>query len=486
MDNNEASTYQFLPWRGVSDQTFRFYGASTKMDNTGKPISIGFRYPNGDYKVRSLDKKDFFWIKSSQEPTGLFGQDKFAAGSHKYVIITEGEIDACSLYQATKTPVVSVSSSTSAARDCAMARSYLASFERIYLAFDSDAAGRDATKAVARLFDYDRLWEVRFSNRKDANEYTRHGEESELRNIFYNSKRYLPDTLISSREDFIRILSEEPQQGVPYPWKKLTEMTYGIRTGESVLITAQEGVGKTELMHAIEYGLLRNTSENIGAIFLEEPEKRHLEAITGIHLKRPIHLPDSGCTKAEKISALGEVVPEDDRLYIHTHFGSDDPESFLDTIRFLVSARNCRYILLDHITMAVSGLDEDNERRKLDYFSTKLQMMVKELDFAFIVVSHVNDFGQTRGSRYVSKVANIRIDAVRDVSAADPILRNTTFLTVSKNRWAGKTGPAGSLFFNHDTFCFEESADDGHPDGTDKGSSILTSANEEGRRVDSF
>jgi len=40
-------------------------------------------------------------------------------------------------------------------------------------------------------------------------------------------------------------------------------------------------------------------------------------------------------------------------------------------------------------------------------------MMVKELDFALIVVSHVNDDGLTRGSRNISKIADIRLDLYR-------------------------------------------------------------------------
>jgi hypothetical protein len=88
-------------------------------------------------------------------------------------------------------------------------------------------------------------------------------------------------------------------------------------------------------------------------------------------------------------------------------------------------------------------------------------MMVKELDFALIIVSHVNDIGQTRGSRYISKIADIRIDATRDVTHEDPVARNTTYLTVSKNRFSGSTGPAGRLIFNPVTYTFREELDYG-------------------------
>jgi hypothetical protein len=85
-------------------------------------------------------------------------------------------------------------------------------------------------------------------------------------------------------------------------------------------------------------------------------------------------------------------------------------------------------------------------------------MVVKELDFGLIMVSHVNDLVQTRGSRYISKVCDIRIDAVRDLLSDNPIVNNTTYLSISKNRFCGKTGPAGQLHFNHSTYSFEDAS----------------------------
>ena len=464
MDN--SVTYEYLPWRGVTASSFRHYNAKTRVSAEGKPEAIGYIYPNGSYKVRQLDKKDFKAYPSADGKeigqAGLFGRNLFDPGSHKYVTITEGELDAISLYQVLQSPVVSVHSSSSAKLDCSIDRSWLNSFERIYLAFDADGPGRDATRAVANLFDYNKLYQVKFTKYKDANEYLVNGEHEELRNIWWNSKKYVPDTIISSFSDFEKILTEPMKSGISYPFPTLSYMTYGIRTGESVLITAQEGVGKTEIMHTIEHHILKETKDvdgeqiNLGAIFLEEPKKRHLQALSGLTLRMPVHLPDSGVSETEAVRALRELVVADDRLHVYSHFGSDDPDVILDTIRFLASGRSCRYILLDHVNMVVSGLAGENERKALDYFSTRLEMMVKELDFALIMVAHVNDEGLTRGSRYISKVADIRIDASRDIKNEDPIERNTIHLMVSKNRFCGRTGPAGRLKFDPITYTLSE------------------------------
>ena len=452
-------TYEYIPLRGITKETLRFYDVKTKIDREGKPVSIGFRYPNGAYKVRSLLEKEFFWVKNSngEAGVGLFGTDKFASGAHKYITITEGELDALSLYQVLKSTVVSLKSATSGASDVAHLRSWLSPYERIYLCFDNDPAGREAVQNVAKLFDYNKVFVVKFSNRKDANEYLQAGEEDQLRNIWWNSKKYLPETIVSSFSDFEEILKNKASPGFPYPFRTLNEMTYGIRTGETVLLTAQEKVGKTSIMKEILYKLLKETDDAIGAIFLEEPKLRLLQALAGRELRRPVHLPDCGASYDELLTALRTVVVQDERLHIYSHFGSDDPDVLLDTIRFLVTARGCKYVLFDHITMAVSGLsNERDERRALDYLSTRLAMMVKELDFALIMVSHVNDNGQTRGSHYITKIADITIQAERDTLALDPLERNIIHLKIPFNRFCAKSGPAGNLSLDTKTYILEE------------------------------
>ena len=460
--NTVSYTYEYLPWRGVSKETMERYDIKTKIDASGKPISIGFPYPSGEYKVRELANKHFYTVGKSTP--GLFGLDRFSEGTSRYVTITEGELDAASIHQVVGGPVVSVHSASSAARDVGACRSWLNSYERIVLAFDADEPGREAAAGVARQFDPNKVYEIRFDQRrKDANEYLQHGEHEQLKRLWWNARPYVPASIVNSFSEFKDILAEKHKDGVPYPFPTLNRMTYGIRTGESVLITAQEGVGKTEIMHAIEYQLLRETNDNVAAIFLEEPKRRHLQALAGIHLGKPAHLPDSGCSDDEVSRSVEEVVGMDGRLHLYSHFGSTDPEVLLDTIRFLVAGRSCKYVLLDHVSMVISAGGENDERRALDNFTTKLEMMVKELDFSLIMVSHVNDLNQTRSSRWISKVADVRIHATRDLDSGSNIVN---LIVKDKNRFAGMTGPAGSYAFNPLTRKYTEVANDNGNEGT--------------------
>src|SRR5690348_4904052 len=112
--NAEDCTLEYLGIRGITRETCRQYDVLTVVDPSGKPRELRFPYVSG-IKIRSLDKKDFRWEGESK--AGVFGLDKFAAGAHKSIVITEGELDALSLYQILRIPCVSVRSAASAAND---------------------------------------------------------------------------------------------------------------------------------------------------------------------------------------------------------------------------------------------------------------------------------------------------------------------------------------------------------------------------------
>ena len=436
-------------------QTFEVY---TKVDAHGTPVAISFPYSKEASKVRSLTEKNFHSVGDMRNAT-LFGKDRFPGGSSRSITITEGELDALSVYQMLGSgyPVVSVRSASSAESDCKRERDYLNSFERIYLCLDNDQPGQEATAKVARLFDFNKVYHVKLSDYKDANAYLEAGKGDVFKRVWWNSKRFLPEGILSSFTEFDSIIDEEKQApAATYPFKTMQELTYGIRTGEVILFTAQEGIGKTEIIRAIEHHLLKTTESNIGIIHLEEDKARNLKGLAGYELGQPCHLPDSQVSPGDVKDALRKLAGRDERIHIYNHFGSDDPDVILDTIRFLATSCDCKYIFLDHITMVVSGLGDDDERKALDYISTRLAMMVKELDFALFLVSHVNDEGKTRGSRNISKIADCWIHLDRDKSAPTEDQRNTTHLSFNKNRFGARTGPGGKLFFDLSTFMIRE------------------------------
>lgn len=456
IDIKDNMTKEIIDYRGLTKDSYNRYKVHFLIDNSGTPFSIVFPYGEKAQKIRLLAEKKFY-SEGEMNQAPLFGQEIFPTG--KYITITEGELDAISCYQMNGGhPAVSVRSSASARRDCERAFNYLNSFERIYLCFDNDEPGQKALAEVAGLFNPNKVYHVKLGKFKDANEYLQKGDGVLFQREWWAAKPYLPKGIVGDYSSIEDILSKESNSSIAtYPFHSLQSLTYGIRSSELILFTAQEKVGKTEVMRSIEYHLLDTTDYNLGIIHLEEEEKRSIQGLAGYRLDCPAHLPDSGVSNKDVMSAFKDLTKRDSRCFFYSHFGSDDPQIILDTIRYLVVVCHCKFIFLDHITMLVTGyLGDQDERKTLDHISTQLAMMTRELDFTLFLVSHVNDDGKTRGSRNISKVADLIVHLDRDIEAETIDERNKTYMMVKGNRYAGLSGPAGVLWFDPQKFRLRE------------------------------
>ncbi len=455
---DEQLTTEYVALRGINKATMRTYKTQANVDSEGVPISLSFPFGEDFSIIKNLSDKSFRTV-GDRHKVKLFGQDLFNSAEAKAITITEGAEDAMSVYQmlGSKYPAVSVRSATQARKDVETNYEYVNSFDKIYLCFDNDKPGQEAVKAVASLFDVNKVYHVKLDKYKDANDYLVNGASEAFSKMWWNAKRYLPKGIVGSYDDVFNLLSKKGEDIIgTYPFPTLQSMTYGIRPGEVNLFTAQEKVGKTEFMRAIEYHLLQTTDHNIGIIHLEEGEKRSVQGLVGYHLGSPVHLPDSGVPLDDQLTAYKELTKRDGRVFYYTHFGSDDPDVILGAIRYLAGVCGCRIIFLDHVSMIVSGLHDDDERKTLDYISTKFAMMVREQNFALMEVSHVNDNDQTRGSRNISKAADLIVHLDRDKENQDPEVRNVINLMVKGNRFGSHSGPAGKVRFDPSTFRLAE------------------------------
>ena len=125
-------------------------------------------------KTRYVKDKQFS-ILGSTSNSGLFGQQLFNGG--KFVTITEGEVDAMSVYQmlGSKYPVVSIKNGVaSALKDIKHSYNWLDKFDNIVINFDNDSVGREASQKVAELFQPGKVKIVKLSESyKDANDLLR-------------------------------------------------------------------------------------------------------------------------------------------------------------------------------------------------------------------------------------------------------------------------------------------------------------------------
>lgn len=443
-----------IPERGIDVETVTKFKVSVSI-NPDRPEEAVFpRFKNGEHvanQVRFADKK--FKCEGKISGAELFGQDAFPAGG-KYITVTEGYYDAMSGYQLTghQYPYVGVMSASSAKKEVVDNFEYLDSFETIVVNFDNDEPGQKAAKEVAQLFSPGKVKILKLDKAKDASDYLQNGWVKAFEREWWRAPVVKPEGLLLGTEMWESIENHKDPFCVPYPWKGLNDKTYGLRTSEMVLLLADTGVGKTSVCKAIEHNLLKNqdlidSKAGVGLLHFEEPKYDTAIGLMSIELERPLHLPDTPKTMEEMRSAYDSVV-NTDRLVIYDHFGSNDIDVVLAKIRHM-AALGCRYFFVDHLTIIVSDQSGD-ERKQLDEISTKIKTLTMNLDIAVICVIHINRQGQVRGSAGPEQVSNIIMRLERDKKDINPWRRNVTKITIEKNRFCGRTGPACYLYYDED------------------------------------
>jgi twinkle protein len=413
-------------------------------------------------KLRTADKK--FTITGDAKRMGLFGMHLCRTGG-KMITITEGEIDAMSVSQAMGNtwPAVSLPNGGGNLQALQDNLDFLESYDKVNLCFDNDEVGQKALDAALNLFSPGKAHVVNLGDYKDANDMLQDGKQKELRQAVWEAKEWRPDGIVDLSE--MREEIEAPLvTGHPYPWPKLNSMLYGMHSSQLITWTAGTGAGKTAIISELEHWMLVNERMKVGIIHLEEGVVRSSRRIIGIDMNKPIHLPDATYTKEEFDEHWGATIGSG-RCFAYNHFGSLDSDTLLNRIRYLVKARDCPVVVLDHVSMVVSGSDLDvDERRLLDRTMTMLKSLTEETGVILHVISHLSrtqgksheEGGQVslsnlRGTQAIAQLSDTVIAAERNQQAEDELERNTTQLRILKNRYAGITGPADRLVYHHDT-----------------------------------
>lgn len=412
-------------------------------------------------QFRTVANKGFM-IQGDWAKSGLFGQQLWPAGCAKQITLVEGGLDALAACQMTWTdkpwPVVAVKSAGQARKDVVENFEYLNAFDKIVVCFDKDDEhrspdgtvtfpGQDAALKVAALFPLGKVRLMTLRKAKDPCDYLKNGWIKEFQDEWWNAPDFVPSGLKLAKNLWDEVRSQDSFESVSYPWSGLQELTYGLRTSEVVLLKADTGVGKTSVVKEIGHHILKTSDKGLGLLLLEESNKNTLLGLMSISANKPLHLPDiRNQVEEAELKRYFDDVCSDERVVVWDHFGSNSIESVLQTIRHM-AALGCRYIILDHMSIVVSDQSGD-ERKQLDEISTKLKTMCMELDICAICVIHINRQGQVRGSAGPEQIANIVINLTRDKLADDEDIRNTTKVTVEKNRFCGRTGPACALKYD--------------------------------------
>ena len=471
LNKNKSFNFAAIADRKISEKTCREYDVTVSMQ--GSMITDHrYKYYDKDNnhiatKFRQTQDKKFY-SEGNMSGAVLFGQNKFNQGG-KYITVCEGELDAMSAYEllGSKWPVVSIKNgAASALKNCQQALDYLNKFDQIVLCFDNDKQGREAEQKVAKLFEPNKC-KIMSLDLKDANEYLKTGQRERFVNTWWNSRTYTPVGIINLADLGSSLYDEKINETCLYPWSKMNEKTYGMRTGELVTFTSGAGMGKSSIMRELMHHIMCNTEDNIGVLALEENTRNTAFNIMSVEANARLYIKEirEQYTR-DQLNEWQNKTVGSGRFFAFDHFGSIENDEILDRVRYMAKALECKWVFLDPLSILVSG-QEDNgdERKSIDILMTKLRSLVEETGIALLLVSHLRrpsgdrghedgrevSLSHLRGSASIAHLSDAVIALERNQQADDDVEANTTTIRILKNRYTGDTGVACHLHYDKDS-----------------------------------
>jgi len=447
--------------RNLSEKTNQFY----RIYRDGDTLRFPYFTSDGVLKgVKIKNKKKVFTYEGISTDT-LFGQHLFPT-TGKRIVITEGELDAASCYEAMPGwQMVSLPhGAASAKKDVQKQIPLCQGYDEIVLFFDGDDAGRKAAEETAGVLPPGKVKIARLEGYKDASEALQANDAQAIREAIWKAKPFRPDGIVDGKTLLKIVTTPQKPHDHEYPFKGLNEKLHGIRYGELTTFCAGSGSGKTSIMRHIATDLL-NKNEHVGILELEASNRRTALGLMSTAVGKNLHIGEHEQTELE--SAFESSIANWN-LYLFDGFGSFEPDLIYNRIEYMATGLECRVIFLDHLSILLSGLDGD-ERRMIDVTMTRLRSLVERTGIALFLVSHLRRAGNDkhsheeggrvslsslRGSHSIAQISDsvvaLEVDQQADAE------RKLTTVRVLKNRHSGEVGVSCQLSYDLNTCRFTE------------------------------
>lgn len=483
------------PARKIDKGVLSEYGVRVSYDTeTGKPKRVYYPYYDSagtltGVKIRIWPKERFL---IAGKLTGVFGKNT-CQGEAKRLIITEGEEDALAARQlfASSGDVVHCVSLANGANEqgkldaCILNdQVFFARYQRIYLCLDTDAPGKATSKRLGNwLCSFAEWVAIVELPLKDFSDCLVQGKEAEARAAVKKARKHTPEGIIDGKDINLADILRPRPKGVPTPFKELDNKLKGLRRGELVTVCAGSGIGKSTLVRELAYHMVTHHNLSVCHITLENAYEDTAASYLAmqIGIPPPVFLAHAEEYKPEQLEEA--AVKTIRNMYFFDHFGSIEKPSLIEKIRYYARC-GVDFIILDHLSMVVSGLDTNDERRDIDRIMTDLAALCVETGVGIISVVHLkrktsegesyNHGGEVsltdlRGSAALEQLSWSVVAMERNQQAEDGE-EDFSVLRVLKNRTWGYLGKAGRVRYDHGTgrLCEVEDVRQDEPHDIDK------------------
>lgn len=430
----------------------------------GEPVLTGYKVR----KVRDRDgkpTKDFYMKGYVGRNNILFGEGKAIADT---LIICEGEIDLISVkqmlapleakYKRNINVVSSMLGASSTVDALKNSIDFVNKHKKIILCLDSDDAGKEATKKCLDFLPKDKLFTANLRY-KDPNDYLKNKSEEFLAtDVYWNCSPAEEDSIKGSGILLEAMVAAADEGGVELPFfmNDLKPYLPYFPYDSITLVCGSTSIGKTTLLREIILNTVMTTKEMVAVISMEASEQKFAQnlgsRILGVHLNK-LSAEEQKKVILENQDKLTEVLYNEDgssRFLFHDGDFEDINEA-IKVINRMVKVKNVRCVILDPIQNLIGNLSNEDQRAFM-LFCEKLKKSHNVLFLFgthFRKVSQMNKSGSdgavlkeddVEGSGSITKSASTIIILSRNKNSEDPVEKNTTYISLPKNREFSDTG----------------------------------------------
>ena len=482
-DEVDFAGLDYLTARGVSEETARSLGVLSGrkfFKKSGAELdAVGFPYRHQGrvtaIKWRSLSTKEFTQDGSAQT---LFLADKIEAGQD--IVITEGEIDALSFWDA-GIPALSIPSgalSEGAADESARLKwlshhdELIKAAPNVFLAVDMDGPGETTAQELARRIGKLKCWRISFPHGcKDANDtLTQHGKEG-LAKCKADSARW-PVEGLAAPADYIDRVQKLYRDGLPRGastgWPNVDDV-FTLNPGSLVIVTGTPGSGKSQMIDNILVNAMAQHNWRVAYASFENPPELHLAKLISLKAGKPFgDGPTPRISEEQMLEELGWV---NERLTFLTNEGvMPTVESLIERFEAAVRRSGVKACVVDPFNFIKlsqkkdGGVDTESINEMLAQFKT----FAMRAEVTFFLIAHPakpmnagQDWVPTgysiSGSAHFYNRADFGLTVQRKM--------DQTILHVWKCRfpWQGQLGEA-TLFYDKATGLFTDTQGESQDD----------------------
>ena len=463
-------TKTLKPYRGVPSSVREGLGYRWEVNGRNVTLYVPvYIKENGvkrvvGYKTRT-HPKDLGAIGYVGKIGGFLNQSDSVADT---LIIVGGEIDLASVvyamendkYRKSYNIVSSPTGEKSTQTYIKLNYEWVNSHKKIICAMDMDEDGDIAFEKVKRVVDNSKLYKSQMRY-MDANEYLKNGDMANLvADVYWNAVPVKDFGIAGSGSIYESMVELAKKEKVRLPaflddLNKL--LAGGVGVAELILLVSPPSVGKSSIVNQWILDWLMNSPYKMFVVSIEDSKAsfglKIASKITSINIMGLE-------TVDEKLKVLSNnkgVIDE----YLYNEDGSDRfnilekiPQEIAELKKAILQAitvHDCKIVVVDPLSALLASLSNEQQVDLMAFF----EGLKRDYEIIAILCLHTRksgsgqkdisegaDYGESdiRGSSSISGTGTITIMLSRDKYAEDEIERNTTNISVPKNRSASKTG----------------------------------------------